>query len=46
MLAYYLANKLLIFIKSCLCYLLYNRYTLSYILLKLRIKYSFETFAN
>jgi len=46
MFAYYLANKLLIFIKSCFYYLLYNRYTFSYILLKLKVEYNLGTFVN
>ncbi len=46
MFAYCLANKLLIFVKSYLCYLLYNKYTLFYILLELRIEYNFRTFVN
>ncbi len=46
MFAYYLVNKLLILVKSCLYYLLYNKYTLSCILLKLTVKYNFRTFVN
>ncbi len=46
MFVYCLANKLLIFIKSCFYYLLYNRYTFSYILLKLKVEYNLETFVN
>ncbi len=46
MLAYCLVNKLLIFARFCFYYLLYNRYTFSYILLKLRIEYNFKTFVN
>ncbi len=46
MLAYCLVNKFLILAKSCLCYLLYNRYTLFYVLLKLRIEYNSRTFVN
>ncbi len=46
MFAYCLANKLLIFVKSCLCYLLYNRYAFSCILLKLRIECDSRTFVN
>ncbi len=46
MLAYCLVNKLLIFVKSYFCYLLYNRYTLSCILLKLKIKNDLKTFVN
>ena len=46
MFIYYLVNKFLIFVKSCLCYLLYNRYTLSCILLKLKIEYNLKTFVN
>jgi len=40
MLVYCLISKFLILVKSCFCYLLYNKYTLFYILLKLRIKYN------
>jgi len=46
MFAHYLANKLLIFVKSCFCYLLYNRYIFSYILLELKVKYNFKTFVR
>ncbi len=46
MFTYYLANKFLIFARFCFYYLLYNRYTLFYILLKLRVVYNFNTFVN
>jgi len=46
MFAYCLANKFLTLAKSCFCYLLYDRYALSRIWLKLRVKYNFETFVN
>ena len=46
MFVYCLANKLLIFVKFYLYYLLYNKYILSCILLKLRVKYNFKTFVN
>ena len=46
MLAYCLANKFLILVKFCFCCLLYNKYILSYILRKLRVKYNFKTFVN
>ena len=46
MLLYCLVNKLLIFVKSCFCYLLYNRYTFSCILLKLRVEHNFKTSVN
>ncbi len=46
MFAYYLVNKLLTFVKSYLCYLLYNKYAFSCILLKLRVEYNFKTFIN
>ncbi len=46
MFAYCLVNKFLIFVKSCFCYLLYNRYTLSCILLESRIEYNFEISIN
>ncbi len=46
MLVYCLVNKLLTFVKFCLCYLLYNKYALFYILLKLRIEYNSKTFVN
>ena len=43
MFVYCLANKLLIFIKSCFYYLLYNRYNFSCILLRLKVEYNLET---
>ena len=46
MFAYCLVNKFLTLVKSCFCYLLYNRYTLFYILLELRIEYNSRTFIN
>jgi len=46
MLACCSTNKFLIFVKSCLCYLLCNRYALSYVLLDLKVVYNLKTFAN
>ena len=46
MLAYCLANKFLIFVKSCFCYLLCDRYTFFRILLKLRVEYNLKIFVN
>ncbi len=46
MFIYSLVYKFLIFVEFCLCYLLYNRYTLSCILLKLRIKYNSKISIN
>ena len=46
MFAYCLVNKLLIFVKSCFCYLLCDRYTFFCILLKLKIEYSSKISIN
>ncbi len=46
MFVYCLVNKFLILVKSCLYYILYNRYFFFYIILELRVEYNFKTFVN